>query len=187
MKELDRQLVHLDFGLAFLILYLLAGREETIVLTLFAFLIGVVVINMKILKKKVFLADQLLEMFEREGVMPGHGSLWYATGLLLLLLFLRSPVQIASGILILSVGDSIATMVGRMGKIKLFYNRKKTFEGFLAFFLSSLLTYPLLGILSLPLALACAVGETLPLRMDDNLTVPIICIIFFRALGLPPF
>jgi len=95
------------------------------------------------------------------------------------LAFLHSPSEIAAVIFILAIGDGASTIIGMKGKHKIPYNKEKTFEGTVAFFLFSLPAYFFIGEAIIPLAIIAAVVESLPLRLDDNLTVPIACTVFF--------
>jgi len=102
------------------------------------------------------------------------GSYWLLSSLLILLLF---NINIAyASILILAFGDTAAGFVGRnMGQLKNPLNKKKTIEGSLAFFATSLFAAMLF--VSTPTAIivafVVAIIESLPLKINDNLTVPL--------------
>jgi len=102
------------------------------------------------------------------------GSYWLLSSLLLLLFF---NINIAyASILILAFGDTAAGFVGRnMGRLKNPLNKKKTIEGSLAFFATSLFAAMLF--VSTPTAIIVAflvaIIESLPLKINDNLTVPL--------------
>lgn len=102
------------------------------------------------------------------------GTYWLLSCLLLLLFF---DINIAyASILILAIGDTTAGFVGRhMGRTKNPLNQKKTIEGTLAFFSTALFAAMLF--VSTPTALivafVSAIVEALPLKINDNLTVPL--------------
>ncbi len=102
------------------------------------------------------------------------GSTYFLFSSLLTILFFPRSIAIAS-ILILILADTAAALVGKgIGKVRLF---EKTLEGSLAFFACSILIvwlYPSLNRASGSLAaLGAALVEVLPLRLDDNLTIPL--------------
>jgi uncharacterized protein (TIGR00297 family) len=123
------------------------------------------------------------------------GILLYPLAILgLILWFWRTPWMAAAMWGILAFGDGMATIVGEaLGGPRLPWNPRKGWAGFLAFFLfgslaAAVLTtwterlpfHPLswhlpatLGV-ACGLALVCALVESLPTRLDDNLTVPIV-------------
>ncbi len=80
------------------------------------------------------------------------------------------------GVLVLAVGDSLSTLVGKLlGKTPIFFNPNKSWEGTLSFFLG---TFPVLCLLSDPrgaltVSVLSALTEALPLTVDDNLTLPV--------------
>lgn len=102
------------------------------------------------------------------------GSHWLFSCLLLLLLF---DINIAyASILILAVGDTAAGFVGRrMGRWKNPINPKKTIEGSLAFFATSVFAAMLFvpTQIAIVVAFATAVVESLPMKINDNLAVPL--------------
>ena len=110
----------------------------------------------------------------------GGGRLTGATYVMVssffVLLFFDKYVCITS-ILIMSYSDTAAAIIGKMyGKTKIF---KKTLEGSLAFFITSLIIILVmipevnLG-LGLVAILAATIVESLPISVDDNLSVPLI-------------
>ena len=103
------------------------------------------------------------------------GAAYVMISSFILLLFFDMYVCIAS-ILIMSYSDTAAAIVGKKyGKIKVF---NKTLEGSFAFLITSLLIvlfiYPEISLIySLIAILAATIIELLPLKIDDNFTVPI--------------
>jgi len=66
-----------------------------------------------------------------------------------------------------------------MGRHPLPYNRRKTLEGSLAFFVFSLPACLFVGWIGIALAAITAIVESLATPVDDNLLTPIAAIIFF--------
>ncbi len=110
---------------------------------------------------------------------PLRGALRFFTGALItLLLFRGSPDIVVPSIIVLSLADSATTLGGiYFGKHPIRYNKKKTMEGSVSGFIVSLAG--LLLLTDMPLFLltaAAAVGvlvESLPVKIDDNLTIPV--------------
>lgn len=98
------------------------------------------------------------------------------------------PVEIASiAIAVLSLGDGFSALVGSIwGKHKLSFNKAKSWEGTLAFFIASLAGCMYLTSLNVALmvSLIGTFVEMLPVNMDDNLSVPIVVALFLKFYGL---
>lgn len=182
-RETARQAVHAILGvilIAFLVAFGKTATEAALVGTL---LVGLLLINWKLLGSKIPIADWFHRSFERDTArFPGYGSAWYIVGALIVVLFLKTPTEAMAGILVLGVGDAASTLAGMTGRHSLPYNRKKTLEGSMAFFLVSLPAYFFIGWLAIPLALLGAIVESLPLPYDDNITIPVACVLFFALM-----
>ena len=141
---------------------------------------GCILIFMMQRGRKIPIADWFEEKFERENVrFPGYGAFWYVAGTLLLALSLGNVNEIAAAIVTLAVGDSAATIFGIRGRHPLPYNRIKTTEGSVAFFVFSLPAYLFVGWMGVALAATAAAAESLGTPVDDNLLIPITAILFF--------
>jgi dolichol kinase len=175
-RETERQVFHIIIGLIAMAAILTFGREVMISALFFTIIFGLLMMNMRIMKNKNYIV-RVMEWFEKKferssAPLPGWGSACYATGALIATTVLTEVNDIAAVFVLLALGDGFSTLVGRMGRIKLPYNDKKTLEGMVAFFVSSLPAYCFVGPLAIPLALVGAVVETLP-TIDDNLMIPI--------------
>ena len=184
--EVSRKIVHLA-TLSIPIGYGLLPKE-TVITILVPLFLGFLIVDllrhyhagMASLFQKYFLGTVLREE-ERNTLM---GSTYFLFSSILAILFFPKPIAIAS-LLFLILSDTAAAIVGKgMGRIRIF---GKTLEGSLAFFLSSLFivwVYPDLnrcwGSLA---ALGATLVELLPIRVDDNLTIPLVAgaIMFFGA------
>jgi dolichol kinase len=175
--EIKRKLVHL----ATLIIPLGYGltSEETMLVFLLPFFLCYLVIDllrhfhpgMASLFQKYFYGKVLREGEERTLM----GSTYFLFSSLLTILLFPKSIAIAS-LLILILSDTAAALVGKwIGKISIF---GKTLEGSMAFLFSALLivwSYPQLNRFSGSLAASGAtLVEVLPIKMDDNLTIPIV-------------
>ena len=133
--------------------------------------------KIKLINKYIFRAEEQLK--ESAGVP-------YVMGLLLTLISFPKVVALVA-IYTLAVADPLSAIIGiRFGKKKISEN--KSFEGSVAFFLSSfIITFlvffwwssyleimlgPLL-LLSFLVAICTTLFELIPLRIDDNLTIPL--------------
>lgn len=115
----------------------------------------------------------IFETFERSGENYRGAFYFYLASAVSLFLF--SQEIAALSITVLALGDSFSTAVGIFGKNRIFYNRKKTWEGTTAGFIAAFAVCFLISPqLAFPAALAGMMVESLPLKTDDNLTVPIL-------------
>jgi dolichol kinase len=182
--EIKRKIVHLatlsiPIGYAML-------PEETVIAILLPLFFGFLIVDllrhyhskMTALFQRYFLGTVLREE-ERDRFM---GSTFFLFSSILVVLIFQKSIAIVS-LLILILSDTAAALVGKgIGKIRVF---GKTLEGSLAFFVSSLIivwVYPDLNRLWGSLAaLGATLIELLPIRVDDNLTIPLVAggIMFF--------
>ncbi len=182
-NEIERQIFHIIVGLLAIIFLILFGRGMLMGAAFFTLIIGLLLVNLTFLGRRIGLVDWFIKHFERNNIpFPGWGSACYATGVLLVTSFLEDPNAIIAALIIMALGDGMSTLIGRKGRIKLPYNRKKTLEGTIAFFVFSLLGYPFVGGVIIPVAIVAAIVEGLDLPMDDNLTVPIVITFLFLVM-----
>ena len=173
-NEKNRQFFHIFVGLAALALLLIYGRGFLMAATFFILIFGLLFVNLAYLGKRNFLIDWFIRNFERKEVrFPGWGSACYATGVLLLTTFLTNPSLLAASLIVVALGDGASTLIGMKGKIPLPYNKKKTVEGTLAFFFFSLPSWFFIGPIAIAISAAAAFVESLPLPLDDNISVPL--------------
>jgi uncharacterized protein (TIGR00297 family) len=110
------------------------------------------------------------------------GIVLYPVAVLLLILTFRHHLHFAAiGWTLLAFGDGFATLAGKaLPAAKLPWNRDKSYAGLIAFFVAGSVTsiavgywldYRHPGVIVIA-ALAAAITESLPLHIDDNLTVP---------------
>ena len=175
--EIKRKIVHLA-TLAIPIGHTMMPEETVVVIVLLLFL-GFLSVDllrhyhsgMASLFQKYFFGRVLREE-EKRNLM---GSTYFLFSSLLTILLFPKSIAIAS-LLILILSDTAAALVGKwIGKVPIF---GKTLEGSMAFLFSSLLIvwiYPQLNRFSGSLAaLGATLIEVLPIKVDDNLTIPIV-------------
>jgi len=150
-----------------------------------AFALAALIFNVLILPR---VGGRLIARSER-GL--DRGIILYPIAVLILILVFRDNLMIAGTVwAILAFGDGAATLVGRATNgPRLPWNREKTLLGFLAFieiglpfaFVVSLAISPLSGpfvyvrfLFVMVTTICCAIVESLPLRLDDNLTIPFV-------------
>jgi uncharacterized protein (TIGR00297 family) len=121
-----------------------------------------------------------------------RGILLYPLSVLALVLLFRDELWMAAAVwAVLAWGDGMASLIGMaLGGAKLPWNAGKSWAGFVAFVVFGMLgaaafvgwtlslppgswLSPRIVGLALPLALVCALVESLPTTLDDNLTVPL--------------
>lgn len=182
--ELRRKLFHLFFGLFLIFILFYSGRINLIIFLCVFLFFGCIMIFVMQKGWKIPIANWLEETFERKNVkFPGYGAFWYVVGALLSALFLGNAHEIAAAIVVLAAGDSAATIFGILGTHPLPYNRRKTWEGSLAFFIFSLPACLFAGWIGIALAAIAAIVEGLATPVDDNLLIPVTAIIFFIVVG----
>lgn len=184
--ELLRKSTHLA-GLIFPILYVFLNRQYMIVIvgSLTAFAICVEIAKWVFPSFRAMFLQYLkllLRTHEKQGAITG--ATYYLTGVFLCIVIFDKSVAIAC-ILFIILGDTAAALVGkRWGRTKLI--GKKSLEGSAACFvvcslITLLLINPIVGNTDAINPIVCIMGafiatltELLPLRIDDNLTVPLI-------------
>jgi dolichol kinase len=155
-------------------------KEQALILLGLLFLITVLVefLRLRVLAFNRVFVRLLGSMLKEAETKHPTGVGYFLGGVSLCLLFFHVKVALAS-IVILAVGDPAASWVGqRWGRIRF---GEKTLEGTASFWLFAMVAGVLFqGLwLGLPFvifsigALTGAVVECLPLRIDDNFTLPL--------------
>ena len=179
-KATKRQLFHLVLGLLIVLLIYLD--------LLTAFLIGIVILIGLILsfvtrRYRIPVIDWFLQTFERDEdikQIPGKGVIFMFVGAFIMVFFFPKNVALAS-MIILALGDSIAPLFGRYGKIRHPFSKRKFLEGaivgFIAAFLGAMLFVEANAALFAALAAMIIEGIDLELRinpLDDNVVMPLV-------------
>lgn len=138
LKETTRQTIHLFGGLAITGYFLYAGRENSLIVLLLLFLAAIVLSICAKNGLKFWPLSMVLEAGERkkEEKSPFHAPMVFFLGTIFCLVFFQDSRAITGGLLVLSVGDSFSTLVGKkFGKTML--TNRHTLEGTLAGIIAS--------------------------------------------------
>jgi dolichol kinase len=184
--EVLRKIVHLA-TLIIPVGYALTS-EETVILFLVPFFLALLSVDllrllhpgMASLFQKYFFGRVLREE-EKPTFM---GATYFIFSTILTILLFPKPIAMAS-IFILILADTAAALIGKwIGRIGIF---GKTLEGSMAFLLTALLIVwisPNLNRLSGSLAaLGSAIVEILPIKLNDNLSIPLVAGTIMLFLG----
>jgi dolichol kinase len=181
--ESARQALHVGSNLLACLMVWLIGVEGTSYLVLAWTCVCIIMLHAAMSGIRLPKSGELERAIGRRGEILGEGSLYNALGLLFILGILRGSSEAAvAAILIFGLGDSISTYVGsKYGRHKLLWNDKKSAEGSLGFLAGGMIS---LFILPQPAAILATVTaatiESLPIRLNDNLTVPLaVSLIFY--------
>lgn len=175
-KEDQRQIFHILIGVCAIIWLYMFGRKALMIADFTVIIIGLLLINQRIQGKKIGFVRWFEERFERsEAIFPGWGSATYAAGVLIATTMLTNREEIAAVIAILALGDSLSTIIGRRGKMKLPWNEDKTIEGSLAFFIfGSAAAFPFIGIGAFLVGALLTIFESIKTEIDDNILIPLV-------------
>lgn len=184
--EIKRKVVH-ALGVYSILLIQIFGRTSAaaimLVLTAFGFAIAEYRKNkdkyklMRIKKLDDFeeAVENSFKSVERKNALPFKGAIEFGIGCFLATILFPETIAIAC-IAVLALSDSMSTLVGYyFGKHKLPLNRKKTWEGSIAFFVVSfvILTLFVNPAYAALLAVIAAVAEMVP-NIDDNISIPLV-------------
>ncbi len=185
MSEVARKLWRL-VGLVIPLIYMLTNREITLIFLSIATAILVMADFIRLVDPKVqrFYFEKLPIAKEKERRNLNGTSYFIVSCLTVVLLFSKETAILSMVFLV--VGDAFANLIGRkFGRHKIYIieneDIRKTFEGSLACFVSSILAaLPLKGILNVswPVifigALFATIGEALPIIIrTENVSIPI--------------
>jgi len=177
-NELLRKSIHICNSLFAYALFVF--NQNSFAIYVGSFTIVVILFEIARINSKFFgaffirLFGPIIRDFEESGRLTGATYVMISS--FLILFFFDKYICVAS-ILIMSYSDTAAAIIGKKyGKTKIF---NKTLEGSLAFFLTSLIIiliiYPEINLtLGFIAILAATLIESLPIGLDDNLTVPLI-------------
>jgi len=178
--ETKRDIVQIAIGSIILILFYSLKTSYAEFSILMLIMLGYLTINYGAANKGTKIA-KYMKTLERNFTKFGQGAAWLALGALATISFVLDTRYIMIIFFAIFIGDSLATIIGiKFGKRKLPYNKKKSIAGSVAYFASvSVLPFLLYGIFAIPLAIVATVAETLPIKLDDNFSVPAVLIIIY--------
>ncbi|MFC2174290.1 diacylglycerol/polyprenol kinase family protein [archaeon] len=187
--ETRRQAVHLFSGLFFASVVHLTTMEEGFAFLGIAALLTFAFSKMIKGGKKVPFLSWLVDKTERKGKPPASGVTWYFLGVLFIFvasMYLGIAKEfVVAAMLIVAIGDSICTGLGRkIGRKKLPRTKTKSYEGSLvgfgaaffgaAFVLKLLLPTTEAMIIAGAGAIVGMIAEAYLTMIDDNLSIPIL-------------
>jgi dolichol kinase len=182
MKHIGRKLYHLFGGLGLLSLYYLLGRRNALVCygLLFLVVLAVDITRLRVPAFNQFIQTRLSSFIRKNEANKITGTAPYVLGIGLTLLFYRTDIATAA-ICFLAFGDVAATTVGeRYGRTKIVGD--KSLEGTLAFAVIAVASGLALTVAGVRLApglivagaMVAAGAELVPLRVNDNLVIPVV-------------
>ncbi|MDE1825105.1 MAG: hypothetical protein KGH61_02850 [Candidatus Micrarchaeota archaeon] len=176
--ETSRDIVQIAFGILVIAMFHFLRPElsESVMITLI--LLGYLAVNYGIVRKETNLAKRLYAL-EREYTSLGEGATWLALGSLAAIGFVFHVKYMMIIFSAIFIADALATIIGIRAKgMKLPYNKKKSAAGTIAYFaVVAIIPYLLYGVIALPVAIIAAFVESLPLKLDDNLSVPVVLVV----------
>lgn len=184
--QLTRRVFHMASGVVIAGLYMVSLSHQQMIHLLGAiacliYLIEQIRINYPEFSQKLIPITRFIiraeEQLKESAMVP------YMIAVLLTIITFPKPVAI-SAVFILAISDPLSAIIGiRFGKTRIFNH--KSLEGSMAFFTSAVfITHFVLifstaayswriTIVSLLLGLIASILETLPIKLDDNLTIPL--------------
>lgn len=183
--ETKRDVVQIILGIIILFIFYFAKMSYAEFSIIMLIMLGYLTINYGAADKNSRLS-KFMRNFERDYTKFGQGAAWLAIGALASIAFVFDTRYIMIIFFALFIGDALATIIGvRFGGYKLPYNKTKSIAGSVAYFASvSILPYVLYGTIALPLAVLATLVETLPVKLDDNFSVPLVLIVVYVLVEL---
>ncbi|MDD4652031.1 MAG: hypothetical protein PHQ34_07350 [Methanothrix sp.] len=173
--ETARKTLHIASNLFACLMIWMLGIERTSYIVLTAACVGILLMHLALAGTKVPGMEEWIRKVGREGEIPGEGALYNALGILFTISLLRDhPLAAISVILILALGDGLATFAGtRYGKHRLPWNSSKSLEGTAGFALGASFSWLAMPVPETVLIVVlAAIIESLPLRVNDNIVLP---------------
>lgn len=184
--QIPRRLFHMVNGTVIAILYLLFLSHQQMIhllgtIACLIYVLEQVRINYPAFAQKFLPLSKFViraeEQLKESAMVP------YMIAILLTIITFPKPVAVTA-VLILAISDPLSAVIGiKFGRKRVFAH--KSLEGSAAFFLSSFFICHLILAISLPvftwkitmvsllLATLSSIVETLPIKLDDNLTIPL--------------
>ena len=173
--ESARKTLHIISNLSACLIILILGIKTTSYIVLLGTCTGILLMHLSLAGTKIPGIEEWIKNFGRDGEYPGEGALYNALGILFAISLLRNDSLAAiSVILMLALGDGLATFVGTSyGRHKLPWNRIKTWEGTIGFLCGAVCAWFVLPIPeTILIAISAAIIESLPLKVNDNIILP---------------
>jgi dolichol kinase len=185
MEEKYRQAVHILAGVSIITIAWLFGKSNAVLVAGFAIIFILLFIAYRKGGHKISLLEGFMSTVERPHGFAAKGALEYAIGAVIALQFIPETQLALATIAMLAIGDGASTIVGKGSKSKLQWNSDKSWTGLAAFVIFG--AWAALVFISWQRALIYAVilalVESIPWRVDDNLSIPTAAVLLW-ALGL---
>lgn len=176
--EKRRDILQIAMGAVVLaVFFLLQGYAYQIVflLALFGYAASTLLLDHRLARP--------LKGLERTGSAFGAGAIYMAVGTMLILGSVPNYYYAIVALSALLICDAVATIVGIHGTHKLPYNREKTMEGTLAYFVVLVaIGFPLISYYSIIFAAVLAALESVIQSVDDNIAIPIAAIVLYYVI-----
>ncbi len=180
-SETARKLIHMA-GVFTIVVAELLGKTTLSIIIVSITILYVISEYLRLHKKNIPIITRITRLLAREDESSGWilRPISYAVGIVVTMHLFPEPIGYAS-ILILTLGDGFSSLIGaRFGRHPIPYNRDKTVEGSIAFFLASFFSTTML--VPPPTALIGtmmgAFIESLPTRYSENIMVPVVSGLF---------
>lgn len=172
--ETRRQLFHAVFGILIAMsIYLL--KEFSLIFLITLLIVAIVSSYLEKRGSRIPAITWIINTFGRSKEIPAKGVIFFIMGALLT--FLIFPIEVVvPALIILSLGDSFATMIGKQyGKRKIFYNKEKSWEGTLAGIFAAFIGVSFFVGLNVAFiaSLIAGIFESIDFKVDDNLVIPL--------------
>lgn len=184
-NESPRKTVHVISNLSACVLIWILGIQTMSYFILVGTYAGILLMHLTMSRIKIPGVEEWIKNVGREGENPGEGALYNALGILFAVGLLRNDVAAAiSVILILALGDGLATFVGtNYGRHKLPWNKEKTFEGTIGFTAGAMCALFVMPIsATILIVVLAAFVESLPIKVNDNIALPVVSSLLYYFL-----
>jgi dolichol kinase len=181
-NETARKTLHIISNLFACLMIWILGIKTASYIVLLETCIGILLMHLTLAGVKIRGIEEWIKNVGREGEIPGEGALYNAMGILFAIGLLRdSYLAVISVIIVLALGDGLATFAGtNYGRHELPWNKSKTWEGTIGFACGAVCAWfvmPIPG--TILIAVSAAIIESLPLKVNDNIILPIAASLFY--------
>lgn len=178
-RESYRDYFQIGTGIITILVFVFFGHFGKVII-LYSVLLIYLFGNILYLHKDYRITNLVYRM-ERENTKLGLGSMYLASGFLLVMGFIGSIKVLYVAAFLIMVGDSLATIIGmRLRTPRLVYNNKKSVGGFLAMCIPSFIfgVFFIFYVPAIFYSVFATFAESISNKIaDDNITIPVSIII----------
>ncbi len=175
-REVVRKLIHLLYGLFFVLLFSITSKLVACIVILAILFSGLLLSELSLRKVELPAVCELLHVCGRDRYLkarPGKGALRFTLGALITRGLFPTKTAVAS-FLLLTFVDSASALVGsHFGVLGIPWSKRKSIEGSLAGFLVGIAVAAAILPLKTALAAAATAAFVESFDMDDSVTVPL--------------